>query len=61
MQTIPQVRFISIHSPREGRDLFADQLQHALEVISIHSPREGRDATASMLPPCQSDFNPLAP
>ena len=33
---------ISIHSPREGRDV---EQQYALykELISIHSPREGRD------------------
>ena len=34
---------ISIHAPREGRDVVAILATSAQAVISIHAPREGRD------------------
>ena len=33
---------ISIHAPREGRDL-TDTIKNIDKIISIHAPREGRD------------------
>ena len=33
---------ISIHAPREGRDIISSIL-YIIEDISIHAPREGRD------------------
>ena len=36
-----QVLFISIHSPRVGRDLTGETLRHTEKEISIHSPHAG--------------------
>ena len=35
---------ISIHAPREGRDVTGVLNMAATIIISIHAPREGRDA-----------------
>ena len=40
------VKVISIHAPREGRDVL-QILRAAHEKISIHAPREGRDGYGS--------------
>ena len=34
---------ISIHAPREGRDMAYSAAPAPVNVISIHAPREGRD------------------
>ena len=51
---------ISIHAPREGRDLTVN-LWYYTEGISIHAPREGRDRRWTILPCRASNFNPRAP
>ena len=51
---------ISIHPPREGRDL---TWKHWIDFcgISIHPPREGRDGPAKFTDPKEYDFNPPSP
>ena len=40
-----EMRTISIHAPREGRDLRTEP-PYLVSLISIHAPREGRDKTS---------------
>ena len=42
LYTIEGDMFVSIHTPRAGRDLF-DLLRRSISVVSIHAPRAGRD------------------
>ena len=52
--------FISIHSPRMGRDM-PDGPDDADDPISIHSPRMGRDQRVCANYHRQPYFNPLSP
>mgnify|MGYP005968291737 CR=1 FL=1 len=54
------VRYISIHAPREGRDRV---LQGFIidTAISIHAPREGRDRGKTKKRESKNNFNPRAP
>ena len=51
---------ISIHAPREGRDVFAFLVAVGL-LISIHAPREGRDTSEKSALRTTLYFNPRAP
>ena len=42
---------ISIHAPREGRDVLSSHIAATSFRISIHAPREGRDKTLSAVLP----------
>ena len=54
-------RCISIHAPREGRDVAASEAIPAIS-ISIHAPREGRDSVGlSVSVVLGTYFNPRAP
>ena len=53
--------FISIHAPRMGRDIIADQETIELLEISIHAPRMGRDCRGAGAARRTSHFNPRAP
>ena len=52
--------YISIHSPRAGRDLNAILYHIFMPKISIHSPRAGRDWTCPKILRQNSNFNPLS-
>ena len=52
--------FISIHSPRMGRD-HRTQAAFLAKYISIHSPRMGRDSPAVCRRDNGDNFNPLSP
>ena len=56
----PSPLFISIHSPRMGRDRQGDQDRHC-SAISIHSPRMGRDFAEYRRVARPEHFNPLSP
>ena len=51
---------ISIHAPREGRDMMALPLSRRAN-ISIHAPREGRDHEVQNMKYFARHFNPRAP
>ena len=51
---------ISIHPPREGRDVMAAAATPATS-ISIHPPREGRDDNGASFNINQFHFNPPSP
>ena len=53
--------YISIHAPREGRDMHDLKPCPFCGGISIHAPREGRDFIYSMEQNRQRNFNPRAP
>ena len=36
-------RYISIHAPRVGCDLYTDKVEQDVDMISIHAPRVGCD------------------
>ena len=52
---------ISIHAPREGRDLTAQSCGFPATQISIHAPREGRDCIVKANYVSTHHFNPRAP
>ncbi len=51
---------ISIHAPREGSDLSADN-PLCIAWISIHAPREGSDEWDDYMAKAAEDFNPRSP
>ena len=59
-QPLFSIFFISIHSPRMGRDQKMLQFLHE-KYISIHSPRMGRDAAHVSPSASPRHFNPLSP
>ena len=52
---------ISIHAPREGRDVGVIKPVFASLIISIHAPREGRDSGFNLSIGGKDNFNPRAP
>ena len=52
---------ISIHAPREGRDVLWIWFSVTCLMISIHAPREGRDSGGICGVQKQKHFNPRAP
>ena len=51
---------ISIHVPREGDDLFFQDIACHI-TISIHVPREGDDYLVGTIYTISTDFNPRPP
>ena len=56
-----QVKMISIHAPREGRDCSLVVVGELEGGISIHAPREGRDMLVSCLLPAGVVFQSTRP
>ena len=52
---------VSIHAPRAGRDLLAENLSRDALGVSIHAPRAGRDESRIDEATGGSGFNPRAP
>ena len=52
---------VSIHAPREGRDLVATNTTATRKPVSIHAPREGRDGSATRVADIRARFQSTRP
>ena len=48
-QQVYEIKYISIHAPREGSDLKVCFVHGIISDISIHAPREGSDVVSSVV------------